>query len=89
MKIKGTEVVNNGELIIINFIHADIAGYRKVAFVAMVALVSTITISDIILARTYDLKISLIGVNSRSMSDNVRYLSTRLFVKRDTQFFVI
>ena len=53
--VEGAEVVNNGELIIINFIDADIADYRKVAFVVLTALVPSITISDITLARSLSL----------------------------------
>ena len=49
--VEGTEVVNNRELIIISFIDADIADYRKVAFVMLTSLVTSITIFDIILAR--------------------------------------
>ena len=49
--MEGTEVVNNRELIIISFIDADIADYRKVAFVMLTSLVTSITIFDIILAR--------------------------------------
>ena len=53
--MEGTEVVNNGELIITNFVDSDIADYKKVAFVVLVALVPSITISDIILARPLSL----------------------------------
>ena len=49
--VEGAKVVNNGELMITNFIDADIADYREVAFVVLNALVPSITISDIILAR--------------------------------------
>ena len=41
---------DKGELIIKNFINADIDDYKKVAFVVLTALVPSITISDIILA---------------------------------------
>ena len=53
--VEGTEVVNNRELIITNFVDADIADYKKVSFVVLVALVPPITISDIILARPLSL----------------------------------
>ena len=42
--VEGAEVVNNGKLIITNFIDADIADYRKVAFVVLTAVVPSITI---------------------------------------------
>ena len=50
-----TKVVNNGELIITNFIDADNADYVKVAFVVLVTLVPSITISAIILAHPLSL----------------------------------
>ena len=53
--MEDTEVVNNGELIITNFVDSDIADYEKVAFVVLVALVQSITISDMILARPLSL----------------------------------
>ena len=51
--MKGAEVVNNGELIITNFIDANIADYRKVAFVVLTSFVPSITIFDMILARPF------------------------------------
>ena len=53
--VEGTEVVNNGELIITNFIDDDITDYKKVAFTVLAALVPSITISDVNLARPLSL----------------------------------
>ena len=53
--VEGTKVVNNGELIITNFVDSDIADYKKIGFVVLAALVPSISISDIILARPLSL----------------------------------
>ena len=49
--VEGTEVVNDGELIITNFIDNDKADYSKIAFTVLTTLEPSITPSDITLAR--------------------------------------
>ena len=49
--VEGTEVVNDGELIITNFIDNDKADYSKIAFTVLTTLKPSITSLDITLAR--------------------------------------